>query len=299
MKNLFYLLLTIPFFLASCSNEDMTANEETVQVSFCAELPQLMGTRASSTLSVNKVYCAVFENDEEIENLREEIDIVDGQSIIFSPRLIKGRTYDIVFWASKDGSYDVTDMTAITRNPNKAEEDYDAFTETTPITVVGNYSEGITLKRPLAQLNIGVTEEDWNGVANPSTFNMEPGTITIEIDGKSTFNALSGETIGTESKITYNLSVSGTEFTCNGNTYKNIATCFILSESEKETKDFIYSIYAQSGVAIRENVKIPSVPLQRNYKTNLVGGLLTGVVSYTISIENDFNTSNEHYKEIE
>lgn len=298
MKNLIYLLLAIPLLFTSCSNDDLAPSEESVQVSFCAEISNQLGTRASSTLSVDKVYCAVFENNVEIPTLRQAIDIVDGEPIVFAPRLIKGRSYDIVFWASKADSYNVSDMTAITRNTSIPEADFDAFTATTPITVEGNYSTSITLKRPIAQLNMGVTPEDWDGVANPNTFNMTPTTIILKIDGKDTFNALTGNAVGTDSEITYVLDVSGAEFTCKGNTYKSIAMCYILSESTKETKNIKYSIYAQNGT-IRENVDIIHVPLQQNYKTNVVGGLLTGTISYTIGFDDDFLTDDDHNKEIE
>jgi len=299
MKNLIYLLIAPPLFFTSCQNDEQAVSEETVQVSFTAELPQQMGTRASSALSVDKVYCAVFENGEEIQNLRGEIGITEGQNIVFAPRLIKGRTYDIVFWASKDGSYNVTDMTAITRNASIPEADYDAFTATTEITVEGNHSEGITLKRPIAQLNMGVTPEDWNGVANPNTFNMEPSTITLKIDGKSTFNALTGNATGTESEITYNLSVSGAGFTCKENTYKSIAMCYVLAESEKQNINITYSIYDENGNAIQEDRQIIHVPLQMNYATYVVGGLLTGTIGYSITLDEELLTDDEHSKEIE
>lgn len=216
MKNLIYLLLALPLLFTSCSNEDMATSEESVQVSFCAEIPQPMGTRASSTLSVDKVYCAVFENGVEITNLRQDIDIVESQSIIFAPRLIKGRTYDIVFWASKAGAYDVTDLTAITRTTGSAatESDFDAFTAHIDVFVSNdNQPKPIVLTRPLAQLNLGVTPEDWDGVASVSTFNMTPTNITISLTGKDTFNALTGLVTGDDKSISYNLPVSGSEFT--------------------------------------------------------------------------------------
>lgn len=290
MKKLIYLLLAMPLLFTSCSkDEEVAIGEETVQVSFRAEIPYTIATRASSELSVDRVYCAVFENGEEISALRKEITIVDGQSIVFAPRLIKDRTYDIVFWASKDGSYNVDDMTAITRNSDVDEKDFDAFTGNTQITVSGNESNEITLQRPIAQLNMSVTEEDWNGVASTSTFNMTPTTIKITMSGKSTFNALQGSATGNDETITYNLSVSGTNLSVGENTYKSIAMCYILSESTKETKSITYSIYDQSENAIRENVRIDYVPLQRNYKTNIVGGLLTGTVSYTIGFDEEFS----------
>jgi hypothetical protein len=39
-----------------------------------------------------------------------------------------------------------------------------------------------------------------------------------------------------------------------------------------------------SEKVIRSNVQIVNVPIQRNYKTNIVGGLLTGTITYNISL---------------
>lgn len=301
MKNLIYLLLALPLLFTSCSNEDMATSEESVQVSFCAEIPQPMGTRASSTLSVDKVYCAVFENGVEITNLRQDIDIIESQSIIFAPRLIKGRTYDIVFWASKAGAYDVTDLTAITRTTGSAatESDFDAFTAHINVFVSNdNQPKPIVLTRPLAQLNLGVTPEDWDGVASVSTFNMTPTNITISLTGKDTFNALTGLVTGDDKSISYNLSVSGSEFTIEEKTYKNIAMCYVLPDAQKENFDITFSINDQNGDAIRSNVAINAVPLQANYKTNVVVRLLTGTVTYNnITLQPEYN--NTENKEIE
>lgn len=301
MKNLIYLLLALPLLFTSCSNEDMATSEESVQVSFCAEIPQPMGTRASSTLSVDKVYCAVFENGVEITNLRQDIDIVESQSIIFAPRLIKGRTYDIVFWASKAGAYDVTDLTAITRTTGggaATESDFDAFTAHIDVFVSNdNQPKPIVLTRPLAQLNLGVTPEDWDGVASVSTFNMTPTNITISLTGKDTFNALTGLATGEDKSISYNLPVSGSEFTIEEKTYKNIAMCYVLPDAQKENFDITFSINDQNGDAIRSNVAINAVPLQANYKTNVVGGLLTGTVTYNITLQTEYN--NTENKQIE
>ena len=300
MKNLIYLLLALPLLFTSCSNDDLATDEETVQVSFCAEIPQTMGTRASSTLSVDKVYCAVFENDVEISTLRQDIDVVEGQSIVFSPRLIKGRSYEIVFWASKAGAYDVSNMTAITKATNNTitESDFDAFTAHIDVFVNNNNQPTpIVLKRPLAQLNLGVTQVDWDGVASESTFNMIPTNITISLTGKDTFNALTGLATGEDKSISYNLPVSGSEFTVEEKSYKNIAMCYVLPDAQKENFDITYSIYDQNSNAIRSDVVINAVPLQANYKTNVVGGLLTGIVTYNITLQTEYN--NTENKEIE
>ena len=294
MKKLIYLLLAVPLFFTSCNKEDGMVNEESVQVSFSTELPKRIGTRAGTTdLNVNKVVCAVFEDGEEIITLREVITIQEGEDIVFAPRLIKGRTYDVVFWAMKDNNYDVADMTAITRisGTTATENDFDAFTESVEIEVSGSKSETVTLKRPLAQLNLGVTSEDWNAVASVETFGMTPTKMVIKLTGKDTFNALAGAITGEEKELTYTLDVSGEDLVAGENTYKSIAMCYIYPDAGQENIDITYTIYDQNNEAIREDVTIQNIPLENNYRTNVVGGLLTGTITYTITFDKDFNTN--------
>ena len=280
--------MALPLLVASCSNDDFSAvGDEAIEVSFSAQIPLAMGTRASAPTTVDRVYCAVFENGNEIKSLREEIEIVDGQDIRFTPRLMKGRTYNVVFWAAKDGSYDVSDLTSITRNTSIAEENFDAFTATTEITVGAASKETVVLARPHAQLNIGINPEDWAGVQQ---FGIAPKTVKISFNGKSTFNALEGIATGTDDEvITYELAVPADEtLVCNGKNYKKLASCYVLATAEKSTISSLnFSIYDENSNAIRENVEITFIPLQKNYKTNVVGGLLTGTVTYTVTFDND------------
>ena len=297
MKNLIYLLLLLPLLLTSCNNADMVTREETVLVSFCAEIPEMMGTRAGSDLTVDKVYCAVFENGEELNDLRKEITIEDGTPIVYAPRLVKDRTYDVVFWASKEGSYDVTDMTQIVRSVSGPanESDYDAFTATDQIIVQNAIAKPITLTRPLAQLNIGITEADWNAVSG--TFVQTPSSISITYNEKDIFNALTGSAVSSYSDITRTSACSGS-LTVDGVTYRQLGTFYVLmAEEEQKTINLKYSVYDTSDQPIRSDVDIIHIPVQRNFKTNIVGGLLTGTISYGISISEGFSNT-EHNNEL-
>ena len=284
-------------FFTACSKEEIAPKVDIVEVSFCTEFPKPMSTRAAN-LDGYKVYCAVFENDVEITSLRTAINVVAGQPIVFTPRLVKGRTYNVAFWASKEGAYNVSDMTAIAPTLTSAGitgADYDAFTATTTLTAEGNHSQKITLYRPLAQLNMGVTEADWNTVTDTA---KTPTTIKLTIkDVKTSFNALSGNAFGsTYADITHTLNITGDEFSVDGNTYKNIAQCYVLMPTPKQYDssafNITYSIYDQNQDAIQENASLIHIPLQANYKTNVVGALLTGVATYTITEDNSNDDNN-------
>ena len=290
----------ITSLISACSNDDMQVVEETIEVSFCAELPKSIVTRAAE-LNDYKLYCGVFEKGVEIMTLRSTINIVAGQPIVFAPRLVKGRTYDIAFWASKAGAYNVTNMKAISRTSPAittiSEADYDAFTANTTITVDGdNLSQNITLFRPFAQLNMGASEADWNNVVSGG---KTPTTINLTIkDVKDSFNALSGNAYGSSSAdFTYTLPITGNDFSVNGNIYKNIAQCYVLMNSPQQYDssafNLTYSIYDQDGNTIQQDASLIHIPLQANYKTNVVGALLTGITTYTIT-DDSYNDDNNN-----
>jgi len=284
--------MALPLLFASCSNDESAVCDETVEVSFCTTLPQIMSTRADAgELTVNKVVCAVFdENNAEVNNLRSTVTIVDGNSITYAPQLIKGRTYKVVFWAMKDNNYNVEDLTAITRatNGSTAEADYDAFTATTEIFVENAATQAVTLTRPIAQLNIGIPAEDWTTLT--STFGQEPDATTVSYSGKDSFNALTGTTTGNDVTIERTSPATGAAISVNSKDYKQLGT-YYLFEDDKSNINITYSVADNNANDIRSNVEILNVPVWKNYKTNVVGGLLTGTITYNITIApSDFLT---------
>lgn len=299
MKKLIYILFALPWILVSCSQEADQVVEESVEVNFSTAIPGQIGTRASG-LSVNKLICAVFEKDKEVKDLRQTITITDANSILYAPRLLKGRTYKVVFWAMKDANYDVTDLTRIVRSSTGSsdEADYDAFTATTSITVENSVSVRVTLTRPLAQLNLGVSELDWTTVSD--VFGQTPKTTTVTYYVADSFDALTGESGSvSESKNTRMDIASGAVLTVNHNSYKSLGSFFILlPKADSQTLvDINVTVCDQADQIVRSNISIPQVPVQRNYKTNLVGGLLTGTVNYQVIISDDFSNE-EHVNEL-
>ena len=72
----------------------------------------------------------------------------------------------------------------------------------------------------------------------------------------------------------------------------HLGSCYVLMAEDNQTNlDLTLSVLDQNTPAqnIREDVQIQYVPFQRNYQTNLVGGLLTGTVTYNVSIQQGFS----------
>ena len=310
MKHLIYPLLlfvAMPLLLASCS-DDMEGVEETVQVTFRAEIPGNIMTRAeaeggeadnsaevaTSTYPVNQLVCAVFENGTEIGALRQTIDLskVTGENIEYSPALIKGRSYQIAFWACDKDAYNVTDMKNITRVAQ-----CDAFTATASTgTVTGAFTQQVTLTRPFAQLNMGVTEADWNAVK--TGFELEPSSTTVTVSNcYNVYNAVEGKGVGEPNTQTYTCTSTGSDLVVGETTYKSLFMDYLLVANDSETHTVTYTIKAE-GVAINgsNGLAISNVPLKTNCKTNIVGTLMTGTAEYTITISEGFSADSNTVK---
>lgn len=314
MKKTIYTLAFTALLLAGCSQEESLPTGEAVQMTFTANLSTGMQSRAdgeANGISVDKLICAVFmQNGESLEGnelIRDTVDVnPETGKATFTPTLLKGYKYGIVFWAYKDGTsfYNTENLSNITFTPHAdSESSVDVTTKglvayTKTIKNITTSSEGgnITLTRPLAQVNVATTERDWENVTTMG--GGTPTTATVTLTGCSnTYNALTGTYSGDET-FTYTIKLDkdqqldetdkillGTGYTFPGSTVN--CKISVINDSEVE-------IY---------NVTIPSLPTDGNHRTNIipgtktegegddaeeVGGLMTGSVSYEVTIDEGY-----------
>lgn len=289
MKKSILLLLAMPLLFASCAKNEALVGES-VEVSFSAELPTR--TRAAGTaLNVNKVVCATFENGTEIPALRQTIDIVEGEPIVYSPRLIKGHRYQVAFWAMKDNAYNVSDMENITpadSDYSGSPELYECFTNCTDeFAVTGNNNVNITLTRPMARINLGTSNADMQAV---EALGYTPTQVRITIQAARTYNAVD-KSCGAVSSQTMTLSAADGSLSVNDIAYKSIASYMVFTDGSNVALS--YTVYGRKGASgdaeqlVSQN--IDNVPLGVNKNTNIVGELMTGTVRYNISMESAYS----------
>ncbi len=303
MKYILIIFTAFSLLFTSCSKVENPANEE-VQIRFSANLEYNAGTKAGGELSGYKVVCAVFDGEKELD-LREVVDVVNG-ACEYAPRLVKGKTYSVVFWAMKVfessdngnngsyASYDVADLKSITRKVSTSEKplveaDYDAFTSVEVITVEGEETTPVTLKRPLAQLNFAVGKEDYAAVEK---LGATPSKMEITVKNcRTAFNAFEGKATGSSSDYTYTVASSGSEYKTD---FKHIGMCYVFSNSSQENFEVTCNIYGKADVEnaeeelLRGNVQMNGIPLQRNFCTNILGDLITGTVNYNVLLNPGF-----------
>ena len=315
MKKLFLTMLGVSAMLCStsCSDEEIVASVEgEAMAQFTVELTD--GSDASRAisdgLSVTELYYEVYSQVEGkepklMENLDAKVElkesVVDGKKVMtanVSLALVKGQAYDVVFWAQKEGAYDASNLTAITvadDNSKANDESKDAFTAVYRTSkVTGPIKETIVLKRPFAQVNFGTTFEDFaNAQLAGIDFTGKRSRIEVK-NAASTYNALTetaGEGVVRNFAFALLPTYSGENaevLKVSGKDYKYLATAYVLVPEGATLADLTMVI--ETGLNETIVLSVPTAPIQRNYRTNVLGNLLTNTAEFNIVVDPIYNT---------
>ena len=301
---IFALLLST----ASCADEqfagDLTGGETTV--TFNAQLPAGLQTRAAGDgLKATTLSYAVYEQGKAVITSEDEVKFVNGHATL-SLKLAKGKTYDFLFWADAYGkddaenpytvNFDTQTLTVNYDNALSNDESRDAFFgKATAVAVKGAVSENITLKRPFAQLNIGTNDMEAAKTAGLNTGDLQSSVTVSGIF--SSMNLMTGEVSGS-SEVNFGFNAIPKEkFTANGRTFDYLALNYLLVSDQKGLVKCEFS-YTTDGATTDNTLTIDNVPVQRNYRTNIFGSLLTGSVDFDITIDPDFDDTDHNYQEL-
>ena len=307
----------------SCSNDELNAVQsgDEAQVSFSLGLEGSIGSRAiSDGTGAKKLVCAVYDannnllsqsviNGSVVNNDGQFVDteaFENGLEDQVTVTLAKGQTYTMVFWAqNKDcGAYTTTDLTdvSISYDGLNNDENRDAFFAAETFKVNGNAEIDVTLKRPFAQINVGVTEYDWNAAVGSGVEIMTSKVVIKNAANK--INLLDGSVDG-EVVVEYDFAKIPQQFdtpeTLDVDTdgdgvkenYKYLSMSYILvndanggsSKATLESEGLQFTFRPESGNDIFFFEGLNNVPVQRNWRTNILGKLLTGDVQFNITID--------------
>ena len=283
-------------FATSCENElELGAAGEESVVSFTIATPD-MGSRAYSdgTTATVLQYAVYDAEGNELEDLTVTNGEIHGSTTV-NLKLTTGNTYSVIFWAAaEDAPYAVNfankTMTVDYTGAESNDESRDAFYKYHTFTVNGAQTEAIELKRPFAQLNIGTSDYD-----DAKSAGYEPTLSKVVVkNAYSTLNLATGAVDGgTEVTFAENAipgkvdGVSAETFPVPG--YEYLAMNYVLVGADKETVDVEFTYTDGSDAKTR---KVGSVPVQRNYRTNIYGQLLTSNVDVNVEIKPEYDGAN-------
>ena len=300
MKKYFYSVFaaaTMLFAVTSCSQEEDFIQSSGEMTTFSISLDGAVGSRATGEgTKATKLYYQAYRDGELVINKSANIN----KTAKIEMALLKGETYDIIFWAqaANDTIYQIDDLRNITidyttATPLANQESYDAFYNSLDDFKSDAKTHTIELRRPFAKLNLGTS--DWKIVETDAAENVnetDPVTHTsVVVKGlANTLNTLTGQATGNE-KVTFALSdIPEDYFELNGVTYKRLSLNYLLVPNSKAPQGLNdYQAEGEEGKANVDltfalkrgdkqlfTIDVPNAPVQRNWRTNVVGALLTG-----------------------
>lgn len=314
-KNLFWSMLAMSgmLFATSCSQDELV-NESAgdfVSATFNIGTADGIGSRATigNGTKADKVVCAVFdEKGEEMDDLRQTLSI-SGKTAKYSIRLAKGQDYRVAFFAYNEAAaaYDVTDMKniAVKADQKSNVEDRDAFTAYVDVAATVNaIEEDVTLKRPFAQLNLGVDATEW---ADAVKAGVTVSKSYIKVSNVyNAFSAYDNAVVATaqEMEMEFDMNKIPTEelevdLDRDGNIeegeyFKYLALNYLLvgnNGAEKSLTDVEFVWETEDGKTNNPTSSFINIPVQRNYRTNIIGKLLTSPADFNIFIDERFDNS--------
>ena len=307
--------------LASSANDSNVVN-----VSFSANFDQVMPTRSVSGdtdgTQATTLYVAVYNANKELIKPISKIGVegsegtvpVSGKAATVNFQLVKGQTYSFAFWAQNSSAtalaFDAENK-KVTINYGKAnDETLDAFTaHVNNLKVTGAIQQSVTLKRPWAQVNFGATQADVKA-AHLAGIDIKKTKVTVNNVFK-TLNLLDGTVADPETadfELALNaipagqnqiaVDVDGTntqnygKLTVNATDYAYMGLNYLLVGGENDTQSLIkadLSLYKDGDDTNPVNtLAFSNVPVQRNYRTNIVGNLLTSQTQFSITIDPNY-----------
>lgn len=221
--------------------------------------------------------------------------------------LVKGITYDILFWAQKGAQscYDLSNglkQVMVSYDGDANDETRDAFYAACPNFQLTDDPTTVYLTRPFAQINFGShSTADWK-TALPF---MENDDKTLTLESKfeapelpTCFNVLAGDVVAgyvakdvvldfADAPVTW--AAYGSDITFNNATYKRVSMNYVLASKAGSQLTQVKASFKHNfnATAPLEQVVL-QVPVRQNYRTNILGNVFTEGNEFTIIVSPGF-----------
>ena len=247
-----------------------------------------MGSRAySDGYTATQLQYAVYDAAGNILPDLQGSKTMENRGAKIDLKLTTGNSYSVIFWAAAPNAPYTVNFTNKTMTVNydgavSNDESRDAFYKYHTFTVTGAQTETITLKRPFAQLNIGTNDYE---ASTSAGYTVKQSKVVIK-NAYSTLNLATGD-VANEVDATFdfaNIPVDNDGvFPVTG--YDYLAMNYVLVPADQELTEVTFSY--TDGTTAKDRT-VGSVPVQRNYRTNIYGQLLTSDVDVNVEIKPGF-----------
>lgn len=303
MKQTKYIFAAALAVLAlGCNKEqvavDGTPDGEEVAVTFAAELPGTVTKAIGDGLTAKNLSVAVYDDASNAAGTHilalDKTAVFDALHTTVEYSLVKGKTYHFIFWTQAEGAPYTFDPEAkkVTIDYTGAanDEKRDAFYAVKTLKVTGPATEPVQLHRPFAQVNFGTSDS-----AAATTAGVTPtASLFTATDAASSFDVFAGEGKDPVRIIFTEAALPAEQLTLkDGTQYTYLAMNYFIPTG-KLNETHVSNLSATfKGASDDVVISVPSAKVQANYRTNIVGNLLTDQVVFNVEIVPAFEQPDE------
>lgn len=313
MKKLIYcaLALATGLFAASCQQENLEPVAQGNTVTFEISIPEVATKGLGDNVSnindlVYAVYYTTASSLEAVQNGSAGYELLyqknyakdvnpfnGGNTAIIPIELVNDKNYFVIFWAQNEDrwvvgeSFDLRRVAYPAEGMNANDNDYAAFSGISFITSDNlSAKKSVILKRPFAQINIGTQLA--------TEFTITPTTSSVKVNKAGTSFNLIKQVAEGEGSVTFKTANVPTnpdrtedgKLVVNNTAYTYAAMNYVFANGNVDVE---YTINTAAHGAVSN--KVANVPVAANYRTNIVGRLLTSTADYTVVLD-EFDTNN-------
>ena len=284
---------------SSCQRElqPVSGNKGPVEVTYriATDVVTRAAVETGKGAAAKNLIVAVYDENGENEyaELRQDLT-VSGYPTNVTLTLVKDQKYKILFLAQADGTYineTSTDPKAIAIPAGAtSSENYDIFTAVDDITVDGT-AKSVTLKRPFSRVNFATSA---SSIAAAEAAGLTLSTAQISFTGiPKTFNALEGTVSGSQDVTLAAVNLTVEDLETLKDDYKILAYAYLPAEADPYLANAILRINSDE-----RTLNISNLPLRANYRTNIIGDLLTSATNYNVNLNPDFDDEVDNVAQI-
>ena len=305
MKKLLYsaAALALAFFAGSCQRENLEpVGTGSNTVTYSVQVPGAIATKANpgSVEGVTELVYEVYrlDADDNIVSLAyEDVVTLQGGETKWDLELefVKDQKFQVLFWAQKPnvGAYNTGDLREVSLNSATLTanvDDYAAFAGYDYVTNCVSHKEGkVTLVRPISQIQVGTDAAGLVlGTEGSNKVNITLSTSSMVVKGlPTTYNVANGEVVEDVQDVEYTVyNVPAGTFTANSKEYTYVAQNYVaFAASLGTTVEVDFTVTTSEGDVEHT---VSNVPLKPNYRTNIIGNLITENADYSIDLEADW-----------
>lgn len=300
--------VAVAVLTVGCAKEQGT-QEGPANVTFEIENPVAVTKAIGDGTTAKKLYYQVFDAaGNPIAGLPAQWKNLSSLKTTVSFQLVKDQKYNFIFWAQTpvDGYYTIDATEGLKKitadystHKGANDENRDAFFAVEKDLVIsGPVNKTVTLTRPFAQVNIGTLDELKAGTTTAPAIDLTGATSKVVVKDVPTvfaplattpetmFSGASDVTFEAAAVPTEKLSVKGVE-------YDYLAMNYVFAPAEGTVCDLTAEFSLKDMAPI--SLSSPATPLKRNYRTNILGKLLTSTADFIVVVDPAFAGDEDIY----